>query len=60
MGSNGTHALVDTAIALNYTGRNHMTVWRSEDSGGSYPAKQLVDEGSAGYSSLAYLGEGAR
>ena len=38
--------------AVNLTGRDHLTLWRSDDGGGSYRAAALVDAGAAGYSSL--------
>ena len=37
---------------VNLTGRDHMTVWKSEDEGESWQVQQLVDAGAAGYSSL--------
>jgi len=37
---------------VNLTGRDHMTVWTSNDRGHSYQKHLLVDAGSAGYSSL--------
>ena len=44
---------------VNLTGRDHMTVWRSRDGGGSWEIRELVDPGAAGYSSLQPAG-GAR
>jgi len=37
---------------VNLTGRDHMTLWKSEDDGESYEVAQLIDEGASGYSSL--------
>ena len=37
---------------VNLTGRDHMTLWRSDDEGDSYQVEALVDPGAAGYSSL--------
>ena len=42
---------------VNLTGRDHLTIWRSEDQGDSYQIDELVDVGASGYSSLqAYAG----
>ena len=45
---------------INLTGRDHMTIWKSNDEGGTYVVDRLVDPGAAGYSSLqaAPQGEG--
>ena len=42
--------------SVNLTGRDHMTIWRSDDEGVTYTPLLVVDEGAAGYSALS-MGE---
>eukprot|EP00658_Telonema_sp_P-2_P057228 TRINITY_DN4567_c0_g1_i2.p1 TRINITY_DN4567_c0_g1~~TRINITY_DN4567_c0_g1_i2.p1 ORF type:complete len:204 (+),score=42.11 TRINITY_DN4567_c0_g1_i2:207-818(+) len=37
---------------VNLTGRDHMTIWKSEDQGERYQVSELVDPGASGYSAL--------
>jgi len=37
---------------INLTGRDHLTLWASDDAGTSYRNKRLLDPGASGYSSL--------
>jgi len=45
-------ALHSLGGAVNLTSRDHLTLWRSSDDGGTFQKESIIDAGASGYSSL--------